>query len=322
MTDKKKTPSKRRAMATVDTEAPPAPPKEASEKAEGTAAQSDALPRNERDTVSEAVYLEAKGRGLNNRQAMFIAEGVCDRLRLTGESSDHSAEPNVAFYDLRAEQDHVYPNGKKKVAMTRGRAVVMREPGTVDSIVIHQTACEFGVSKRAIRLAGDIELARARRALDVACHAMAFRNGYYVAAHDLRTYVNHANRLNSNSLGLEIEGRYPGLVDDPTTVPREDLLTTWGGAPSELTEATVEAARSALRWLVLEGRRYGMPIKYVYAHRQSNDNRRSDPGQEIWQRVVLDYGVPKLGLETKPRTLWQQGRSIPSAWDPDGVGDY
>lgn len=281
------------------------------------------LSPNERDAVYEAVYLESRERGMTTRDARSTAEDVCDRLRYTDRDDDHQGFYGVAgLIDLRSKQDYVYPNGKKKTRMRSRGVPVMRKPGDVDSIVIHQTACEFGVSRRAVRLHGDIETARAHRALDVACHAMAFRNGYFVAAHDLRAYVNHANRLNSRSLGLEIEGRYPGLMDDPSTMAREDLKTTWGGKPTKLTDQTVETACAALLWLATEGAEYGMKIKYVFAHRQSSDDRRSDPGQEIWQRVVLEFATMELGLQTVPINTWSVGRSIPKQWDPSGQGKY
>lgn len=281
-------------------------------------------PPNMRDVIFESVFLSAKsGATIDDKSARAIADEACDRLRVNHDE-DHRGEVSAGFYDLREEQDYSYPNGAIKVqTVDRAKRVpFMRDPSTVDSIVIHQTACEFGVSRRAVEAAGDIELARARRALDVACHALAFRNGYFAAAHDLPVLVHHAGRLNDRSLGLEIEGRYPGLLDDPDTLPREDLRTTWGGPPSVFTDEACEAACGALRWLVEEGRRLGMPIKYIYAHRQSSEDRRSDPGQEIWERVVLSYGVPELGLQTRTHEAWKGGRPVPTQWDLDGEGNY
>lgn len=272
------------------------------------------------DDVFEAVYAEERERGECDREALARASDVCARLGLSEDLPDSLPE-EVGFYDLRHEQDHVYPGGKNKVARKGGR-VVVRPPEQVEGIVIHQTAVNFSVSRRQVNASGgDENLALARRALDVACHAMAFRKGFFVAAHDLRTYVHHGNRFNAKSLGLEIDGRYPGLMDDPSTVAREDLKTTWKGDPTELTDLTVKAACAALAFLVLEGRKQGMPIKYIWAHRQSSINRRSDPGEEIWKRVVLEYAVPELGLETMPE-FGARGRPIPKKWDPNGVGKY
>lgn len=276
------------------------------------------------DAVYTATLLECRERGMNIREAESFADDVCDRLRMVAGDAPSDA-PGPALLDLRHKQDYIYPGGKRKAKTVdrQNRVPFMRKPSDVNAIVIHQTACEFGVSKRAVRLHGDPETARAHRALDVACHVLAFRNGYYVAAHDLRVQVNHAGRLNDRSLGLEIEGRYPGLMDDPGTVPREDLDTTWGGPPTELTDRTVETACAALKWMVEEAARYGAEIEYVYAHRQSSDSRRSDPGEEIWQRVVLEYAVPVLGLKTRPERALGKGRRIPVVWDADnGMGEY
>lgn len=278
-------------------------------------------PQLDRESVTEAVYQSTVAFGMDHCDALRSAEDVADRLKLAGQSAPDGGD--VLFYDLRSEQDYTYPNNARKVKLAAPGVPVMRKAEDVTTIVVHQTAVEFGVSSRAVDAAGgDVELARARRALDVACHAMAFRQGYYVAAHPLLAYVNHGNRFNATSLGLEIDGRYPGLEDDPSTAAREDLQTTWGGDPSELTEATIKAARAALRWLVEEARAAGCPIQYVVAHRQSSDSRRSDPGQGIWREVVLKYAVSELGLIAKRESPWREGRPIPVEWDPDGIGNY
>ena len=66
-----------------------------------------------------------------------------------------------------------------------------------------------------------------------------------------------------------------------------------------------------------------MPIEFIWAHRQSSASRRSDPGQSLWQEVVLAYAVPVLGLKTQPARIWGDGRPIPVEWQPDGgVGPY
>lgn len=271
-----------------------------------------------RDTLIAAVYGEAIERGLSQREALAAAEDVADRLRIGVdiETAKH------AFYDLRAEQDYRYPRGKLKTKL-HGTAPVMRDPATIDTIVAHQTAVEFGVSKRAIRKSdGDHELAKARRALDVACHALAFRDGFFVAAHPLRAFVHHAGRASPRSCGLEIEGRYSGIVDDPETAAREDLRTTWAGTPTQLTEATVDAACRAIRWMVEEGKREGITFTRIAPHRLYSSNRRSCPGEEIWQQVVLDFAVAELGLEPVRESPWWQGRPVPKAWDPAGSGEY
>jgi hypothetical protein len=65
-----------------------------------------------------------------------------------------------------------------------------------------------------------------------------------------------------------------------------------------------------------------MPIEYIHAHRQSSGTRRSDPGEELWQKVVLEFAVPVLGLKTEPSRVLKDGRPIPESWDLDGSGAY
>ena len=210
----------------------------------------------------------------------------------------------VRFYDLRRKQQNPKPRfrGKKLIATADGRNI-KRNPADIDMVVVHQTAVEFGPRRVHLRqFKGNRELAIAHRALDVACHVLTFED-YFCLANELTTYVNHANRFNARSLGLEIEGLYPGIHAQPTW----RKMTT-------LTNNRVRTARLGLREMVNRGRKQGMPLKLITAHRQSNVNRRSDPGEEIWQRVVLDYGVPKLGLVTAPALTVGRGRPIPSVW--------
>lgn len=219
---------------------------------------------------------------------------------------------DVPVCDLRGVQTNP-PAMAKKFRLSAG-VVVERNPAMVTGITIHQTAVRYGVKDYQVQAAGgDTRLALARRSLDVACHVMAFRDGFVAWPNPLRWYVHHGNGLNATELGLEIDGNYPGLVGG----------TTWNGQPaSPVTDEVVQAARAALALMVREGRREGMPIRFLHAHRQSSSSRRSDPGEELWRRVVLEYAVPVLGLITEPDKVLGDGRPIPRQWDPDGVGDY
>ena len=213
--------------------------------------------------------------------------------------------------DLRHEQTDPAPKSK----VINGKTV-LRAPHTVTGIVLHQTACTYGVSQQQIQAAGgDRDLALHRRALNVACHAMAFMDGCLVLTNDVESYIYHGNSFNSYTLGLEVEGRYPGLDNEPDK-------TTWGGDPTPLTEKTITAAREGIRKLVEMGRLAGMPITDIFAHRQSSATRRSDPGEALWRAVVLDYAVPVLGLIPHQGVTLSDGMPVPKEWDPNGVGSY
>lgn len=228
----------------------------------------------------------------------------------------------IEAFDLRKEQTNPPVTSKPKHKIQGGK-VARRLPKSITGIVVHQTACTFGVTPSAIRAAdGNKRLATARRALGVACHGLAFRDGFYAIANPIDWYVYHGNEFNSTTLGLEIEGFYSGLCDDPETVPREDLETTWGGKPQELTALAIDSARACLARLVELGRAEGCPLEWIYAHRQSSATRRSDPGEAIWRHVVLDYAIPVLGLNTRPKFVLGDGRPVPKQWQADGVGGY
>jgi hypothetical protein len=213
--------------------------------------------------------------------------------------------------DLRSEQKNPFPakqvNGKvvNTSKVVAGKTVV-RDPKTITGVGIHQTACVFGPSS---------DRAKAhRRALNIPAHVTAFRDGVFVAAAPLEWFLYHGNALNSFSLGLECEGNYSGLLSKPSAV--------WSGKPSALTDEAIETFRQALKWLVDNGRAAGMPIEFIWGHRQSNGKKPSDPGEGIWKHVVLDYGIPVLGLKTQPGKVWRNGKTIPPEWDPNGVGKY
>jgi hypothetical protein len=241
--------------------------------------------------------------------------GLIDQVRVFDWREQQSNPPAL----VRGIRKH------KLVRVREGRELVrrvhVRDPRDVDGIVLHQTACTFGPS--------DNELKRHRRAFGVACHALAFRDMSVVLPNPLLWQVNHANGFNPRALGLEGEGRLPGLMDDPSTAPREDLESTWGGPPDDVTDALVASMCRAIRELCdLMYREHGVTLKYLWAHRQSSKTRRSDPGQEVWQRVGIDYAVRVLGLKTEPGLVLPSkasgaGRPIPKAWDlTHGVGRY
>lgn len=212
--------------------------------------------------------------------------------------------------DLTGEQEDPPQYNPAKHRIVQGK-VQRRRPQDVDGIVVHQTACQFGTTPAQVRAAeGDAALAKHRRALQVAAHVTAFKTGVAVVGNPLDWYVYNANALNRRILGLEIEGQYPGLLAAATKTP-------------DKFEGEIEqAAQAGLRYLVEQGRRMGMPIRYVWAHRQSSNDRRGDPGEEIWRKLVLNFAVPVLGLETRNDDIVIEGRCIPRQWSPTGHVDF
>jgi hypothetical protein len=225
----------------------------------------------------------------------------------------------VPSYDLR--QEPIPSSVYRKFRMRAGR-VVKRVPKVVDGITIHQTGVLYSVNDRQIAAAnGDERLALANRAKKIAAHAVSF-DGFFTKTYPLEWYVYHGNGLNRKTLGLEIDGLYPGLLDKPETTELEHLTSLWKGTATDLTDQRVKSARAALRYLVEEGRKLGMPIRYIYAHRQSSGTRRSDPGEELWRKVVTEYAVAVLQLEARPAFTTGTGRPIPDEWDSEGTAPY
>lgn len=218
---------------------------------------------------------------------------------------------NTMCYDLR---DQPFSERVGRKFKRRAHRPVVRDPAQVLGITIHQTAAKFGTAPYQVHAAnGDAELALARRSLRVACHVMAFHDGFIAWPNPLEWYVYHGNGFNSFELGLEIDGNYPGVKGG----------RTWNNkTPTEVTADVVGAACAAIELMVIEGRKLRMPIEFIHAHRQSSATRRSDPGEELWRRVVLDYAVPVLGLKTEQGRTLGKGRPIPKDWDPNGVGGY
>lgn len=222
---------------------------------------------------------------------MQHTQGILHVVNLTHE------QPNPPRND---PPEHKIVRGKKP-ELDR---VFNRPVNTIDGIVIHQTGSPFGVTAAAIKASkGDAVLAKHRRALGIAAHMTAFDTGYAVLAHPLEWYVYHGNGLNARSLGLEVEGLYPGKMTKPL-----------------LTDKLLQAACDGLTYLVKQGRAAGMPIKFIWAHRQSSLTRPNDPGEEIWRKVVLDFAIGNLGLAPQSDYV-NGGETIPAHWKSiKGVG--
>lgn len=200
------------------------------------------------------------------------------------------------------------PVGKVRTKFGRDGKVLVRPVKDIRAIMIHQTAITFGTSAAQIKAAGgDKDLAKHKRALEVAAHMTAFNDGTAVLAYPLDWYVHHGNGANAASCGLEIEGLFTGKYDP---------------AKPQLTEAHLEACKQALKYMVMTLRDMGAPVEYVWAHRQFSDSRRADPGGEIWLKLVIQYAVAVLGLKPQIGLSAGGGKPIPKEWDPAGVGSY
>ena len=264
-----------------------------------------------------------------------VPEHILTDIRQGATSPDipifpHNADPvldDVRFIHIENEAPDPHPKSR-----IRGRRTLRRTPSSVDGITLHQMAVEMGPGRHYLGMAGgDWGLAFALRAQLGPAGSKKGGVAAPLCVHDdlvactapLDWYLYHGNALCGPTIGIEVSGRFSGLLDDPTTVPREDLRTTWGDEPPmKLELPRIRAVCAAIRYAVEEGRRLGMPIRFIYAHRQSNGKKPGDPGEALWQAAVIDYAVAVLGLTPRYDFTAGTGRPIPREWDANGVGGY
>lgn len=218
----------------------------------------------------------------------------------------------MAALDLTALQPNP-PRDLNEFKLFKGK-VAVRDPKTVTGLMLHQTAAWYSVSRDQLAAAGgDRHAALHLRALNIAAHITAFDGkkatlcGHALHCNPLDWYVYHGNNANRMSIGIECEGVYAGLVKMAGEQPSARLI---------------QAGRDAIAYAVEQGRAQGMPIEFIWAHRQSSGTRRADPGEALWRALVVEYAVPVLKLKTQPKRVWENGRPIPLSWDPGGVGAF
>lgn len=167
----------------------------------------------------------------------------------------------------------------------------------LDTLVLHQMDCRGSTNPGWLRWSrGDLPI-----------HYVACRDGSAAWLYPLNALLWHAHGYNGHAVGLEVEGRFPGLLSQPDP-HRTDRLS----------DDQVEAALLCIRHAVAEVASHGGALRYLAAHRQSCAAlKRPDPGEEIWRRVALpaarEHGL--LAARTLPA-----GLPIPEAWDPAQVG--
>jgi hypothetical protein len=181
-------------------------------------------------------------------------------------------------------------------------------------MTLHQTACNMGE--------------RVERYDMIGAHFAVLRSGRILWMADLDRIVYHGNGWNAQCVGIEVDGLYPGLEDDPDTAQDERLRTTWDDPstptrewPMALTEAAARSARRLCRWIPYEVARMGGRVTVLGAHRQSSKDRRNDPGQSIWRQVALPV-QSELNLTDGGEMFEIGGYPIPKAWNPSYPGKY
>jgi hypothetical protein len=197
------------------------------------------------------------------------------------------ADDEFEIHDIRVS--HFHPKlyaGQRKLSL-------------IDSIVVHQTGC---------KMPDDPD-----RWYKLNAHIGINEYGDLILVNGFTDYIKHAQGLSYRSIGIEIEGNYRGLMDNPNTIwPK-------GAEPDCLYSGHFEKIIDEICGMLDYQK---IKIKHVFAHRQSYKFREADPGEEIWrefarplmERLGADFGGPDFYVGT--------GKPIPREWDPRATHRY
>lgn len=177
----------------------------------------------------------------------------------------------------------------------------LRPWSKITGICLHQTACLLGE--------------RPERWDTVGAHLGVMRSGRVVWLHDFERVIWHGNNWNAGTVGIEIDGLYEGVLGDPRTV-WDDPTTTIHEKGMRATPEAIEATKQTIRWICSVVAKNAGDVRALVAHRQASEDRRNDPGSELWQAIALplhaELGLHDGGLGFKLGT----GSPIPEVWDP------
>lgn len=196
------------------------------------------------------------------------------------------------IYDLRQEQTNPAPRSFVKNGKT-----VERDNVKIDSIVLHQTGIVYGVNEKQLRESDGIpQWALARRFLATPYHFIICPEQEMLVYHSPPTYyLQHANTLNSRSIGVSIHGKYTF----------EDT--------GQLNQKSRKIIRDALDHIMEILHTYDIYPEFVFAHRQSSAMRPSDPGEEIY-KVCVNHLISRHNLLVQYEHRENGGKSIPDSW--------
>lgn len=241
-----------------------------------------------------ALFLRDHGTATDDDAAVVSDAELALVQKMLAATKDAPLGPQLAngrFHDLRSTASQKSLGGRRAWKEITG-------------VTLHQTACVLGE--------------KPQRWNTVAAHLGVTRNGQVVWMHDFEKIVWHGNGLNGFTIGIEMDGTYAGVEGDDRTFWRpQDEPDRKPQAP---TIELIEAAKATVRWICQEVARHDGHVERLCAHRQSSDQRQSDPGSALWQRVAMPLHA-ELGLsDGGPDYTVGTGYRIPEKWDPSRVG--
>jgi hypothetical protein len=198
--------------------------------------------------------------------------------------------------DLRADVRKLgrLPGGKTstgKVWNKRDAGASPRKQSAIDSIVLHHMAFNIGNDLKSY--------------LKVGAHYAVTADGQIGQLYDDLDFMNASNGFNPRSIAIEFAGNFPDhryywWKSRELTIPDRCYLTP----------AQIRAGRCLVS--TLKARLPG--VKYLYAHRQSSEDRTGDPGPDVWFHIG-EWALANLSLTDRlPRTHIGTGQPIPDIW--------
>lgn len=240
-------------------------------------------------------------------------------------------------YDLRARGHGLPELPANKRAPSRKDPPWSRKPEDIDTLCFHQMAVAFGVSKGRVKFwigvahklppelllayhvtdlndpaqlkAFGQRIALHERMCKIPYHVAGLLNGDVVHINPLLWYTYHGNGANKRSLGVAADGHYPGL------------LSGRKAKHNDLDEFMIMTVRHAATVAMTKAQAAGIKIRYADAHRVYSGGRVGDPGEELWQHVVL-WAVKEFGLAIRYDRKRGSGRPVPINWDADAHYNY
>jgi N-acetyl-anhydromuramyl-L-alanine amidase AmpD len=161
----------------------------------------------------------------------------------------------------------------------------------IDSIVLHHMAYNIGNDPTSYKRVG--------------AHYIVTSDGQIAQLYDDLDFLNASNSFNPRSVAIEFAGNFPNERYNwwkSRELPIPDRCY--------LTPTQIRAGRCLLA--TLKARLPG--IKYLYAHRQSSEDRVGDPGPDVWFNIG-EWALSNLNLTDRlPRPYEGKGKAIPETW--------
>lgn len=188
--------------------------------------------------------------------------------------------------------------GKAEPPWLKGRRAERhaRDISRIHAVVVHQTDVPGGfgapsLEARALRYGGT-SMDRRGTAYH---YVISPRDNAVVGVRHPRVYTHHGDRSNAYSIGLAIDGRYPGDEVDPDQIAAGFVL------------------------VATHARAVGCPIDTIEAHAQHSAQRARDPGGSLW--LPIERRAAVLGIFARPShvtTSTRGGRGSPlrEDWRP------